>query len=102
VYGVFLEQQGAVFQAGLESMPAGLILWLYVFIVYGSAAGLAFLPFEGALASPKALRPAWRFPVALAAQFAMTAIVALTWAAILGALGLVIPEPRPIWAAPFW
>jgi hypothetical protein len=83
-------------------MPAGLILWLYVFIVYGSASGLAFLPFASVLASPQAHRSVWQFPVALAAQFAMTAVVALAWTAMLGALGIVIPEPRPIWAAPFW
>ena len=44
VYGVFIEQQGAVFLKGLAVMPLGLVLWLYVFVVYGSAAGLAYLP----------------------------------------------------------
>ena len=102
IYGVFLEQQGAVFRAGWDTMPLGLLLWLYVFVVYGSAAGLVYLPFERALTSSHARTSRWRLPAALAAQFVMTAIVAIGWSALLGAAGVVIPDPRPIGQAPFW
>jgi hypothetical protein len=102
VYGVFLEQQGAVFLEGLEAMPLGLVLWLYVFVVYGSAAGLAYLPFERHLSPPHAHDSLWKFPAALLLQFLATAVIAIAWGLLLTALGLVIPEPRPIWQAPFW
>ena len=102
VYGVVLEQQGAILMAGLEKMPLGILLWLYVFLVYGSASGLAYLPFEGALPHPAATRSRWRIPAALAAQFLATGAVAIASTVTLGALGVTIPEPRPIWLAPLW
>jgi hypothetical protein len=102
LYGVVIEQQGAVFLAGLRAMPSGILLWLYVFLVYGSAAGLAFLPFEHDLPAQTASRSRWRFPAALAVQFAATAVVAIVWTLGLGLLGVNVPEPRPIWEAPLW
>jgi len=39
VYGIFIEQQGAVFLKGLQVMPLGFVPWRYVFVIYGSAAG---------------------------------------------------------------
>ncbi len=80
VYGVFLEQQGAVFLKGLDVMPLGLVLWLYVFVVYGSAAGLAYLPFEADFA-PRRRRACsrWKLPSALLIQFLATAVVAIGW-----------------------
>lgn len=102
VYGVFIEQQGAVFLKGLAVMPLGLVLWLYVFVVYGSAAGLAYLPFEQDLAPLQARMSRWKVPAALVVQFAMTAVVAIGWTLFLGALGIAVPDPKPIWQAPFW
>jgi hypothetical protein len=102
VYGVFLEQQGVVFLEGLKTMPLGLVLWLYVFVVYGSAAGLAYLPFQRHLSPPQAHDSRWKFPAALLLQFLATAVIAIAWGLLLPALGVVIPEPRPIWQAPFW
>lgn len=102
IYGVFVEQQGAVFLKGLEAMPAGLLLFLYVFVVYGSAAGLGFLPFEGELASARAGDSRWKVPAALAAQFVATAVVAIAWGLLVAGSGIDIPEPKPIWEAPLW
>jgi hypothetical protein len=102
VYGVFIEQQGAVFLKGLGAMPLGLVLWLYVFVVYGSAAGLAYLPFERALPPAQVRDSGWKYPAAMAVQFVTTAVVAIGWGLLLTAVGVVIPEPRPIWLAPFW
>lgn len=42
LYGVLMEQQGKIFLVGLQAMPAGLILWTFVFVVYGSTMALAF------------------------------------------------------------
>lgn len=102
IYGVFIEQQGAVFMEGLEVMPAGLILWLYVFIVYGSAAGLAYLPVEGTLAAATAKSSRWKFPAALTIQFIATAVVAIAWGLLITGSGVEIPEAKPIWEAPLW
>ena len=35
-FGVLIEQRGAIFLGGLAIMPFGLVLWIYVFLVYGS------------------------------------------------------------------
>ena len=102
IYGVFLEQQGAVFLQGWQALPLGLILWLYVFVVYGAAAGLAYLPVASDLPAERAGGGRWKVPAALLLQFLATAIVALTWGLTLSALGVVIPDPKPIWQAPFW
>ena len=102
VYGVFLEQQGAVFLKGLAAMPLGLVLWLYVFVVYGSAAGLAYLPFEADLPAAGARSSRWKVPAAMVIQFVMTAVVAIGWIVVLGALGIAVQDPKPIWQAPFW
>ena len=40
-FGVLIEQRGAIFLSGLAVMPFGLVLWTYVFLVYGSVVGIA-------------------------------------------------------------
>jgi hypothetical protein len=70
--------------------------------VYGAAAGLAYLPVEADLPAARASGGRWKIPAALLLQFLATAIVALSWGVLLSALGVVIPDPRPIWQAPFW
>jgi hypothetical protein len=102
IYGVFVEQQGAVFLQGWRALPLGVVLWLYVFVVYGAAAGLAYLPVEADLPAARARGGRWKIPAALLLQFLATAIVAISWGVFLSALGVVIPDPRPIWQAPFW
>ena len=42
LYGVLIEQEGKVFLAGLQNMPLGLLLFLFVFVAYGSTMALAF------------------------------------------------------------
>jgi hypothetical protein len=100
VYGVFIEQQGAVFLDGAATLPAGAVLWLYVFVVYGSAMGLAVLLWPPGLLAEGRSRRWFRFPLAVALNFACTAITALAWAFLVQPLR--IPAPRPIWEAPLW
>jgi len=100
VYGVFVEQQGAVFLKGLAALPEGLILWLYVFGVYGSAMGLAALLWPPHLLGEGRSRGWLRFPAALLLNLALTAVTALGWGLLL--MPLPVPEPRPIWEAPLW
>ncbi|OGO10311.1 MAG: hypothetical protein A2Y93_13215 [Chloroflexi bacterium RBG_13_68_17] len=100
IYGVFIEQQGAVFLQGLRSLPVGLLLWVYVFLVYGSAMGLAYLPVAHPMASPERRRGWARLPLALAAGLLGTILSSLVWMALLHVLGVTIPARRPIWEAP--
>ncbi len=100
VYGVFVEQLGAVFLQGLRALPFGVLLWGYVFIVYGSAMGLAYLPVERRLAASSPRSGPQRLPLALVLALLGTVISSLAWAAFLRLLGVVIPSPRPIWQAP--
>ena len=103
IYGVFIEQQGAVFLQGLRSLPVGLLLWVYVFLVYGSAMGLAYLPVAHPMASPERRRGGARLALAVAARAAGlrgTILASLVWMALLHVLGVAIPARRPIWEAP--
>ena len=102
VYGIFVEQQGAVFLQGWRSLPLGLILWLYVFVVYGSAAGIGYLPHENDLHPSGSKASIWKYPAALAVQLLATVVLAVGWTLLLGALGVSIPDPKPIWEAPLW
>ena len=102
VYGILLEQQGAVLRQGLASLPWGVILWAYVFLVYGSAIGLAYLPFERNYAVEARPRGWTRLPIALGALLLMTIVSSLVWAGLLHMLGVPIPASKPIWEAPLW
>ncbi len=102
LYGILLEQEGAIFRQGLAAMPWGLVLWVYVFLVYGSAIGLAYLPFEHQYASEDRRRGWARLPIALGATLAATVVASLAWMAVLSLLGVNIPPPRPIVEAPLW
>lgn len=100
IFGVFVEQSGAVFRQGLAEMPLGLVLWLYVFVVYGSFIGIALL--VAGQPENTAPRPRWwHFPLALGMawmfSYAITAVWALPWQA-----AGVIPAPQPIWERPLW
>jgi len=101
LYGVLLEQLGAVFLAGLFSMPLGLILWAYVFVVYGSIMGIAYLPIEPQVRRPGTLNGRWK-PVI---SFAVLLVVSLAVMLILGSLFDLLdllPEKRFIGDHPFW
>lgn len=102
LYGILLEQEGIIFRQGLAAMPWGLVLWAYVFLVYGSAIGLAYLPFERSYAGEGRRRGWARLPVALGATLVATVVSSLVWMAVLSLLGINIPPPRPIVEAPLW
>ena len=102
VYGILLEQQGAVLRQGLASLPWGVMLWAYVFLVYGSAIGLAYLPFERNYAAEARPRAWTRLPIALGALLLMTIVSSLGWMTALHLVGISMPAPRPILEAPWW
>lgn len=102
IYGVLLEQQGAVLRQGLASLPWGGVMWAYVFLVYGSAVGLAYLPFDRSYAADGKRRGWARLPAALVVTLLATIVSSLVWAGLLHLAGFSIPAPRPIWEAPLW
>lgn len=99
LFGVLLEQRGAIFVLGLTTMPLGLIFWLYVFLVYGSVVGIAAriggLPGEGTRV------PRWRFPLAMLAVAAVMWPLVFVWGGLTQAVGL-IPDPAPICERPLF
>ena len=102
LYGILLEQEGAIFRQGLAAMPWGLVLWAYVFLVYGAAIGLAYLPFERSYAVEERRRGWVRLPIALGATLLATVVSSLAWMAVLSLFGVNVPPPRPIVEAPLW
>jgi hypothetical protein len=101
LYGILVEQLGAVFITGLLAMPVGLLLWTYVFAVYAALAGLAVLPLEPRLRRPGAPRGRWTPVVAFAALLVVSTAIML----LMGELLPVeewLPEKRPIREHPFW
>lgn len=101
LYGILAEQLGAVFITGLFAMPAGLLLWTYVFAVYGAFAGLAVLPIEPHLLRPGATRGRWTPLVAFAALLVISSLIMV----IVGELLPIedwLPDKQSIREHPFW
>jgi hypothetical protein len=100
LYGVMLEQQGAVFLHGLVTLPLGLLLWLYVFAAYGATAGIAVL-LTGQVPG-RGERSSWyRYPLALLLTVALSLLITGLWSGLLGATQL-LPPPMPICERPLW
>lgn len=99
VYGILLEQKGAIFIQGLLNMPIGILFWAYVFVVYGSITCLAYL-LSGKVTvgeSPKLIT----YILILLSLFVISIILMLAWGLLLQVLG-IIPQPQPIWEKPLW
>lgn len=100
LFGVLLEQRGAVFIQGLMTMPLGLIFWAYVFIAYGFTMGAAYTLFEGKL--PQGQSNSWiKYPLALIAITVITMVIFFSWGFLVNSLG-IIPKPGSIVRRPFW
>ena len=101
VFGVFIEQNGAVFRQGLAAFPLGMIFWVYVFLVYGSFIAMAYAITQGEL-NQAVQRSGWlKYPLALALVWLLTFGVTWLWVLPWEAGGL-IPGPKPIWEQPLW
>jgi hypothetical protein len=100
LYGVIIEQQGRILLAGLMAMPVGLVLWIYVFLVYGSTIGIAYNRYRPGRQPESA--GGWRkYPIALLALLVAIVPGAATWTLLISALGLN-PLPAPICERPLW
>lgn len=92
--GVFLEQKGAAFLAGLQGLPQGAVLWVFVVLIYGPMAAIP-------PGTPSPRRRLWHFAAAALAAGAGAVAGTYAFGLVLMVFGL-LPEPRPICAAPLW
>lgn len=100
IYGVVLEQKGMIFIQGLTHMPLGLLMWAYIFVVYGSIIALAFVLAGNKVELVKS--NSWiKYPTALVFIMALGFTMMFGWGSLLNILG-VIPKPSPIWERPFF
>lgn len=105
IFGIAVEQDGQVLFSIIQNLSvsplASLISALYVFVVYGSILGLAYLPVEGRF-NPAARRDHWlKYPVALFLMWLLAKIMFLAVFLLANSIG-AIPEPKPIWLYPFF
>jgi hypothetical protein len=75
LFGVLIEQRGAIFVQGLQTLPAGLIFWLYVMVVYGSYPALAYALAQPGFARRPRRETRWKIVVVLAALFGLMLLV---------------------------
>jgi hypothetical protein len=103
--GIGFEQLGAVFLVMVRTFKGNplqsLVIGAYVFVVYGSAAGLALAPLVNRFDSPQKSRSWARFPVVIALMFTLSA----TGTFLIGLCALAIgglPPKRSIVEHPLW
>lgn len=100
LYGIFLEQEGAVFLAGLATMPLGFVLWLFVAVAYGSTMALAFFLVRDSFTAERESR--WKYPITMITLFVVTYGTAFIWGIMLLALDF-LPAPKlPMQDYPLW
>ncbi|MBC8159742.1 MAG: hypothetical protein H7Z42_00865 [Roseiflexaceae bacterium] len=101
LFGILIEQRGGILIAGLLSLPLGIVLWLYVFLVYGSAMGLAAI-LAGIPEHAQARAGSWwKYVLVWIAVLVSSLVFTGLWGALLNPLGLV-PAPQPICTNPLW
>lgn len=99
LYGIFIEQQGAVFIIGQSTMPFGLLIWLYVFLVYGATASLPFLLLGNQLIFEQQRDSRIKYVLALIVILISSVLVFTLWGLLTNWL---LPEPKSIWQSPLW
>jgi len=100
LYGVFIEQDGRVFLAGLQSLPIGVVWWLLVFVAYGSTMALAFWLVRDSFT---ATRNHWiKYALTWIGLFVLSFITSITWGLILQLLKIIPPKKLPIQDYPLW
>jgi hypothetical protein len=77
LFGVLIEQRGAIFMQGLAAMPAGLLLWLYVMVVYGSYPALAYALTEAGFDRRQRRKTRWKIVAVVAMLFGVMLVVGL-------------------------
>lgn len=100
LYGVVIEQQGTIFWTGLQTLPAGAALWLFVFVVYGSTMALAFWLVRDSFT---ATRDHWlKYVLSWMELFALSYLTSIVWGVVLQAVNIIPPRKLPIQDYPLW
>lgn len=100
LYGILMEQQGKIFLAGLQAMPAGLLLWAFVFVAYGATMALAFWLVRDDFT---AARDRWlKYPLAWLGLFFFSFATSLVWGLVLQIFHYNPPPKFPMKDHPFW
>ena len=84
----------AAFLAGLQGLPQGAVLWVFVVLIYGPMAAIP-------PGTPSPRRRLWHFAAAALAAGAGAVAGTYAFGLVLMVFGL-LPEPRPLCAAPLW
>lgn len=100
LYGMLIEQQGRVFLAGLETLPLGVVLWLFVAVAYGSTMALAFFLVRDSFTA--LLDPWWKYLLAWGALLVLTLATSLVWGLVLQVLNIIPPKKLPMQDYPLW
>jgi hypothetical protein len=88
------------FHRRIQSMPKGAVLWLFVFVVYGSTMALAFFLVRDSFTVS---RDHWvKFPLAWNALFVFTFATAIVWGFGVDTLHIIPPKKLPLRSHPFW
>jgi hypothetical protein len=103
--GIWTEQSGVVLTSLAQdlpgNLPGALLLALYLLAVYGSIAGLAYLPVVAELPQARRAGSLLKYPLAWLMLFGLSWLgtgIVLAGGTFLG----LIPEPRPIWEHPLF
>ncbi|MGQ0637731.1 MAG: hypothetical protein ACT4QC_24400 [Planctomycetaceae bacterium] len=100
LYGVVIEQQGAVLKEGWRTFPGGLLLWLFVFVAYGATMALAVYLVRDSF---RASRDHWiKYPLAWAGLFAFTAATCFVWDVLIDWLRIIPDRKLPMRKHPLW
>jgi hypothetical protein len=100
LYGVLIEQQGRLFLTGLRTMPLGMLMWLFVFIAYGSTMALAFFLVHDSFSG---LKDHWvKYLLAGVGLFVLTCVTSIVWGRLLNGLHIIPPQKLPMRNYPLW
>jgi hypothetical protein len=100
LYGVVIEQQGKIFLMGLQTMPAGLLLWAFIFIAYGSTMALAFWLVRDDFTTG---RDHWlKYPLVWLGLVVLSFAVSLVWGLILQLFHFNHTKKFPMREHPLW
>ncbi len=100
LYGVLIEQQGKIFLAGWQTLPTGIILWLFVLVVYGSTMALAFWLVRDAFTATRDHRV--KYVLAWLGLFVFSIFTSLVWGFVLQIVDVLPPKKLPIREFPLW
>lgn len=100
LFGVLIEQQGAIFIQGLLAFPLGILFWTYVFIAYSAPLAVSFMLTEKDLTQSEKDR--WyKYPLTLIILGIISTTGIFVWSLLIEALR-ILPPQKFIADFPLW